>query len=74
MRSAAEKVNNRSSSVAEIGGRSDFRNQSSGTQLRDSGGFSPHFPRYLQRLITAGTDKAVLLESGSQRHQLGSDD
>lgn len=48
----------------KLGGRSDYQNrQGLGSQLRDSGGFSPRFPRYLPRVISRGTDQHVLLQT-----------
>ena len=48
----------------KLGGRSDYQTRRGlGSQLRDSGGFSPRFPRYLPGVISRGTDQHVLLQT-----------
>ena len=59
----------------KLGGRSDYQyRRGLGSQLRDSGGFSPRFPRYLLRVTSRGTDLHVLLQTPQAEVQRASHD
>jgi len=55
-----KRVKDRSSSVEGLAGVLTDDSRGDASQLRDSDGFSPLFPRFLQRLLTAETRDLTL--------------
>jgi hypothetical protein len=55
-----EKVKSRSSSVEGLAGVLTDDSHGDASQLRDSDGFAPLFPRFHQRLLTAETSELTL--------------
>jgi hypothetical protein len=57
-----------------IGGHSDLETVQIPSQLRDSVGLAPNFPRFLQRLLPVGTDvlKYYISQASTSQSKLAS--